>query len=502
MIFTLTDRAYNPLDAYETSDYLIGSYVGSIIKSLDINILTTTQNVDLWVSGNYIMCSDDNGYKYWFTIYDAQDGLNDTSKTLKAYSGTIDIVSEDALAISRPATAQPFQYYFDQIFFDTGVVIGTNEISDLTRSLEFESTDVSNAEMLQYVLNAFDNAEADLAVEFLGSVPSRVVLNVFHRIGKTEPQTLVSDMDDSLTSLMRSGSINGLATCLNVFGGTDEATNTPITLEGVYYEEIDEDGNIIYYSPLVSNRIFSVVGRKNFFVELPGKDNGEFDGYINRRYDSSALSQDALWSAGLSYLKKVDNVNVQYEAKGYIDCMIGDMIQIVSTEMRPPVMISARVLACQINYDDQTRNEYTFGNYTDLVSSLVTISDPYSPSNKPTPADIGAEPEVVSGSNVNGNYIRFSDGTQICYGRVPLNMLLIDGAWGSWFISDPLTITYPAAFVSAPASPSANMETTTGNIANWSNGLSTVSSFTGYFARGEAGSFNCTVGWFAMGRWK
>ena len=104
MIFTLTDRAYNPLDSYETSDYLIGKYVGSIIKSLDINILTSSQNVDLWTEGNYIMCSDSDGYKYWFTIYTAKDGLSDANRQLTAYSGTIDIVSEDAIPIGRPST--------------------------------------------------------------------------------------------------------------------------------------------------------------------------------------------------------------------------------------------------------------------------------------------------------------------------------------------------------------------------------------------------------------
>ena len=374
MIFTLTDRAYNPLDSYETSDYLIGKYVGSIIKSLDINILTSNQNVDLWTEGNYIMCSDSDGYKYWFTIYTAKDGLSDANRQLTAYSGTIDIVSEDALPIGNPSTPQPFQYYFDNIFFDTGITIGINEISDLTRTLEFESTDVTNAEMLQYVLNGFDYAEADLAVEFEGSAPSNVVLNVFKRIGKQEVQTLISDQDDSLTFLERNGSISGLATCLYAFGGTVEGGGDPITLVGKYYEELDENGEIAYYSPTSSNRVFSVIGRKNFFVEIPGKENGEFDGYINRRYESTATSQDALWAASLSYLKRIDQPSLSFEAKGHIDCNIGDTVQIVSSEIQPPVMMSARVLEYKFNEDDETRNEYVFGNYVEVKSNLDTMS--------------------------------------------------------------------------------------------------------------------------------
>ena len=374
MIFTLTDRAYNPLDSYETSDYLIGKYVGSIIKSLDINILTTSQNVDLWAEGNYIMCSDSDGYKYWFTIYTAKDGLSSANRQLTAYSGTIDIVSEDALPIGRPSTPQPFQYYFDSIFFDTGISIGINEISDLTRTLEFESTDVSNAEMLQYVLNGFDDAEADLAVEFDGSTPTNVVLNVFKRIGKQEVETLISDQDDSLIFLERNGSISNLATCLYVFGGIVEGSMEPITLVWKYYEELDEKGEIAYYSPTNSTRIFSVNARKNFFVEVPGKDNGEFDGYINRRYESTATSQDSLWEAALSYLKRIDQPSLSFEARGYIDCDIGDTVQIISSEMQPPVMMTARVLEYKFNEDDETRNEYVFGNYVEVKSNLDTMS--------------------------------------------------------------------------------------------------------------------------------
>ena len=278
------------------------------------------------------------------------------------------------MPIGRPSTPQPFQYYFDSIFFDTGISIGINEISDLTRTLEFESTDVSNAEMLQYVLNGFDDAEADLAVEFDGSTPTNVVLNVFKRIGKQEVETLISDQDDSLIFLERNGSISNLATCLYVFGGIVEGSMEPITLVGKYYEELDEKGEIAYYSPTNSTRIFSVNARKNFFVEVPGKDNGEFDGYINRRYESTATSQDSLWEAALSYLKRIDQPSLSFEARGHIDCDIGDTVQIISSEMQPPVMMTARVLEYKFNEDDETRNEYVFGNYVEVKSNLDTMS--------------------------------------------------------------------------------------------------------------------------------
>lgn len=374
MIFTLTDRNYNVIDAYESEDYLIGKYIGNIIQSLDLEVLITSENSEKWVEGNYIMCEDSDGYKYWFTIYIASDALRNSYKTLKCYSGTIDIVLEDANSIIKPDVSQPFNYYFEKIFYDTGIEIGINEISDLTRRLEFTSENATNAEMLQYVLNGFDNAEADLAVEFNGSIPTKLILNVFKRIGNREPQSLLSDEDSSLTHLKRSGTISELATCLNPVGQNIGDTDTPVTLVGKYYEELDDDGNIIYYSPKESPRVFSVRAREQFYVQLPNKQNGEFDGYINRRYQSQASSQDSLWSQSLSQLKKIDNPSVEYEAKGYINCRIGDTIQIVSNEMKPPVMISARVLEYKFNDDDPSRNEYTFGNYQTLESNIDELA--------------------------------------------------------------------------------------------------------------------------------
>lgn len=373
MIFTLTDRQYTVLDAYETEDYLIGSYIGSIIKTLDMDVLVNSANAEKWVEGNYILCEDASGCRYWFTIYDAEDAHGDDQKKLTCYSGTIDIVSEDAIPIAMPATPQPFSWYFGNIFFDTGITIGINELEGMTRRLEFTSENASNAEMLQYVLNGFDNAEADLAVEFSGSVPIKVVLNVFRRLGNSEPQTLLSDEDDSVTMLERTGSISGLATCLNPIGNGEDPDN-PLTLIGKYYEERDEDGELLYYSPTDHERVYSVKGRERFFVEIPGKTNGEFDGYINRRYQSQASTQDALWSESLAQLKKIDQPAVTYEARGHINCRLGDTIQIVSNEMKPPVMISARVLEYKFNDDIPELNEYKFGNYAILESNIEDMS--------------------------------------------------------------------------------------------------------------------------------
>ena len=366
MIFTLTDRQYNVLDVLTTDDYLIGQYTDSFLETLDINIPVNSLSPDLWTEGNYVMCADKAGRKYWFTIVTFKDNLNSNDKTLACYSGTIDVMLEDAATIS--GKEQPFVWYFNSIFTDTGITIGTNELDGQKRTLEYTSTDKTNAEMLQFVLNGFDNAEARFEVEFKGSTPVSLKLNIYKHIGLTEPQTLLSDDDDSLTELERSSSIEELGTCLRLSGADVDGKN--ISLSGKYYEEKDSAGNILYYSPKADFRIYSVKAREKYYVDLPGKTDSEFTGYINRTYDSEAKTQDTLWTAGLAQLKKIDHAVLEYEAKGKINCSLGDDIIITASTMRPKIMISARVVEFKFNDDDDSRNEYLFTNYVNLETKL------------------------------------------------------------------------------------------------------------------------------------
>ncbi len=106
------------------------------------------------------------------------------------------------------------------------------------------------------------------------------------------------------------------------------------------------------------------------------------------------------------------------------------------------------------------------------------------------------------GTNANGTYVKFSDGTMICHGRVSISSLAITGPWGSSYLSPALSVTFPATFVEAPPAITANMENTTGDIATWYNVLASTISFDGYFGSAVSRTFACTLSWMAIGRWK
>ena len=106
-----------------------------------------------------------------------------------------------------------------------------------------------------------------------------------------------------------------------------------------------------------------------------------------------------------------------------------------------------------------------------------------------------------TGSNANGTYVKFSDGTMICHGHIDLGLLNMQSPWGALFISAGVNITFPATFISKP-SVDANMENDTGDGAMWMGTASTTSTGTGRFVRATALTFQATAGWTAIGRWK
>jgi len=100
---------------------------------------------------------------------------------------------------------------------------------------------------------------------------------------------------------------------------------------------------------------------------------------------------------------------------------------------------------------------------------------------------------VMYGSNSNGSYIRFADGSQICWG---VNV----GAG-----PDPQTIIYPAAFVSPPAVVVTLSDWPPGHISvdsQWGYGT-TQQRFRKYYADGTVyASTAYRFNYIAIGRWK
>ncbi len=111
-------------------------------------------------------------------------------------------------------------------------------------------------------------------------------------------------------------------------------------------------------------------------------------------------------------------------------------------------------------------------------------------------------PVVESGSNSNGRWTKWMDGTMICYKHIDFGSVVITTAWGSFYetSSDYSCGNYPQAFVETPCISIMPINTCFVE----KRGNTTATSWGSFWACGPAQyeSFSLVVDCIAIGRWK
>lgn len=129
----------------------------------------------------------------------------------------------------------------------------------------------------------------------------------------------------------------------------------------------------------------------------------------------------------------------------------------------------------------------TLNGTTGIVSPKVNALD----------LELDGKNVVERGSNANGEYVRFADGTQICtFAGADQN---VNTASGNMFISDALaTWTYPAAFSDTPTA-AGQPESASNRVTTF---LSSTSTSIGYRQMGASSSTALVrTRLQAIGRW-
>ena len=110
---------------------------------------------------------------------------------------------------------------------------------------------------------------------------------------------------------------------------------------------------------------------------------------------------------------------------------------------------------------------------------------------------------VESGSNANGNYVKYVDGTMICYGEKNPS-LTINISWGTLYRSETFNITYPATFTTDPSFNITIKGGTSAFVLNW-NAPANFKTNTGDYVvvrPDTRASSYYPMTWIAIGRWK
>ena len=108
---------------------------------------------------------------------------------------------------------------------------------------------------------------------------------------------------------------------------------------------------------------------------------------------------------------------------------------------------------------------------------------------------------LESGSNTNGSYIKYSDGTMICWGTKSGTTTMHD-YWGQFERTDTLSITFPQTFISTPATTITLNNLAGGEVSCYLMSNSTTGcSFQELKANGSSYD-GYSVNYIAIGKWK
>ena len=365
MILYFADRKMNILGYATTqlkSSYLIvddkkTEEVESGVSSFECEVSWASKDrlklETMMDAGNYILRSN-GSEKDFFTIIESN--INTSKQTISVYAedAGMDLLNEVAMPFTSDK-AYDIAHYIGLYAIDTGFEIGINEIPNLTRKLSWDG-ETTCTERIASIATQFDNAEISYSFETKGLLITHKYINIFKKRGKDTGEQL--RLGYEIASIVTNKSVANLATSLRVTGGIPDGKEKPITLNGYKYD----DGDFYVWGSRLNSRKALAIWSRYVWDKEPNKLNG-YTGHIVQAYSYDTTSQKELCAHAITKLKKLCQMEVNYEADiVYLpeNVKIGDRVNIVDNEGR--LYTSTRVLKLETSVTSRKRTA-TLGEY-------------------------------------------------------------------------------------------------------------------------------------------
>lgn len=365
MILYFADRKMNILGYATTqlkSTYLIvddkkTEEVESGISSFECEVSWASKDrlklETMMDAGNYILRSNGNE-KDFLTIIETNIDTSKQTISVYAEDAGMDLLNEVAMPFIADK-AYDIAHYIGLYAIDTGFEIGINEIPNLARKLSWDG-ETTCTERIASIATQFDNAEISYSFETKGLLITHKYINIFKKRGKDTGEQL--RLGYEIASIATNKSVANLATSLRVTGGIPDGKEEPITLNGYKYD----DGDFYVSGSRLSSRKALAIWSRYVWDREPNKLNG-YTGHIVQAYSYDTTSQQELCAHAITKLKKLCQMEVNYEADIiYLpeNVKIGDRVNVVDNEGR--LYASTRVLRLETSVTGRKRTA-TLGEY-------------------------------------------------------------------------------------------------------------------------------------------
>lgn len=323
--------------------------VGVKVFECDLSYTSGNQKtIKEWAkAGNYILRKNGEETEF-YTIIDSENDSKDRIISIYAEDVGLDLLNE-VVEPYEADQAYPITHYIERFSYDSGFEVGINEVSNLSRKLKWEGEETATARILS-VATQFD-AEVKYRFEVKGLTITHKYIDIYKKIGMDTGIKLRLNRD--IDRIVTKESVANLATALNVKGGTPEGQENPITLNGYQYD----DGDFYVDGTMLKSR--KALEKWSRYLWETGPDVG----HIVQQYSYDTTSQSELCNRAVSQLKKICDMEVNYEVDISVlpqNAKIGDTVYIV--DGKDQTYLSARILKLETSVSQKT-NKATLGEY-------------------------------------------------------------------------------------------------------------------------------------------
>lgn len=309
------------------------------------------------------------GQDYLFNIMRTEE----TESELACYCENLnlELLNEMSPAF-KSGGAQTFAWYFNNSDLVGGknfsdLVLGINEVSDYSRSLEWEGTDTKLARLLSLV-NKFD-AECEFVTELNrdGSL-KRIVLNVYKKHDDTHQGVGTRRQDVTLYYGKEIDGIRRTVDKTGLYNAIYPQGKDGLSITTVEKTEYDAGGRILYYTHSGQPYIYAPQTAEEYPAQISSKD----DPWILYRWEYETENVNTLYGQALAKLKEISAPAVTYEVEGSLMLEIGDTVKIHDDKFMPTLLLEARVSEQEVSFSDPTKNKNVFSNFKALENKLST----------------------------------------------------------------------------------------------------------------------------------
>lgn len=306
------------------------------------------------------------GKDYWLNIITAKDVSH--QRELMAFSLSLEL-NKEKVGFYAANTAMAFVEYLKSIDFEQTLTIGINEIADKKLKLDWDG-DQSKLGRLYSLANKFD---AEISFETILNDDYSLKQQIINIYKKHDESNQGIGQDKTATAL-RVGKdlkvINRSASLENFYSAIRGTGKDGISINDIEFEELDANGNVLYFSKKGQDVIWAPQARDAF----PSKNNPGNDGYlVEKKGETEYTTVEALKGYLLSELKKNSSVYVDYETEGHFDSDPGDTFSLEdSVYYSPPLYLEARVYEQteSLVLGDFSSDKTTFSNFVEKTSEI------------------------------------------------------------------------------------------------------------------------------------